>query len=150
MIRFSQEHHYGLLFVWKIRQGIKNNIDAARMAAFTLFFFENDLQDHFKAEESVLFTKLDKENPLIDRALKEHRAIYNLINDIRSNGNSVDLLAEFANTLEKHIRFEEREMFNYLQGKLSETELTMVIENQEKPEDVSQKWGDRFWESLHT
>jgi hemerythrin-like domain-containing protein len=32
------------------------------------------------------------------------------------------LLEKFADVLEKHIRFEERELFNYMQETLSETD----------------------------
>lgn len=146
LIKFSREHHYGLLLVWKIRRGIKNNIEAERIADYTLFFFEKDLKTHFKEEETILFTKLDSKNSMLKRALQEHRKIYTLINAIRADKNNFNLLNEFADTLEKHIRFEERELFNYLQNNLSETELIELAEKHRgKACDVSENWNDKFW-----
>lgn len=146
LIKFSREHHYGLLLVWKIRRGIKNNIEAERISDYTLFFFEHDLQTHFKEEEGTLFTKLDSENSMLKRALQEHQTIYALIDVIHADKQNFHSLNEFADALEKHIRFEERELFNYLQSNLSEAELIELAEKHSaKVCDVSENWNDKFW-----
>ncbi len=43
IVQFSREHHYGLLLVWKIKQGIQKNIDPERISSYVLYFFENDI-----------------------------------------------------------------------------------------------------------
>lgn len=146
LIKFSREHHYGLLLVWKIRQGIKKNIAAERIADYTLFFFEHDLRTHFKEEETALFTKLDNDFPMLKRAIQEHQTINTLIDAIRADKKNFHMLNAFANALENHIRFEERELFNYLQSNLSETVLIELAEKDNaKVCDVSENWNDKFW-----
>lgn len=146
LVKFSREHHYGLLLVWKIRQGMKNNIEAERIANYTLFFFEHDLQIHFQGEETTLFTKLENGNSMFKRALQEHKAIYALIDAILADKKNFHLLIEFASALEKYIRFEERELFNYLQSNLTETELIELAEkHSSKVGYVGENWNDKCW-----
>ena len=58
LLEFSREHHFGLLLVWKIRQGLKRDIDLIRITDYTVFLFEKDLIQHFKEEEKNLFSKI--------------------------------------------------------------------------------------------
>ncbi|NJO25088.1 MAG: hypothetical protein HC867_03800 [Bacteroidia bacterium] len=50
----SREHHDGLLFVWKIRQGLQNNTDVLTIADFILWYDEQHLKTHFETEEKLL------------------------------------------------------------------------------------------------
>lgn len=55
--QFSREHHFGLLLVWKIKQGIKKSISPERISNYVLCFYEQDLKQHFSNEEKLcLFT----------------------------------------------------------------------------------------------
>ncbi len=146
LIQFSREHHFGLLLVWKIRQGLKNNIDAERISKYSLFFFDSELTEHFKEEEKDLFVKLPDDDLLRIQAFEEHMQIYKLVADLRSDPINVMLLTKFADTLDSHIRFEERTLFNHLQQHLSEQELKKLEEEHSKREgDVDDKWEDHFW-----
>lgn len=146
LIQFSREHHFSLLLVWKIRHGIQNQIAAERIASYIIYFYEHDLQKHFEAEELELFPKLGKENVLQQRALYEHEAMCQLIDEIRNDTNNNKLLEKFADTLEKHIRFEERTLFDVLQNTLTEQELIALEKaHSAKPHDVSETWEDKFW-----
>ena len=146
LIQFSREHHFGLLLVWKIRQGLKNNIVPVRISKYSLFFFDSELTEHFKEEEKDLFVKLPAEDPLRTQAFEEHKQIYKLVADLRSDSLNIMLLNKFADTLESHIRFEERTLFNHLQQHLSEHELKKLEEEHSKREgDVDDKWDDHFW-----
>ena len=40
IVSFSKDHHFGLLLVWKIRQGLKKSIDPVRISNYVLFFFK--------------------------------------------------------------------------------------------------------------
>ena len=82
LISYSKEHHFGLLLVWKIRQGIKREIITERIANYILYFFEADLKYHFKDEERYLFTLLPTNNNLRQIAEQEHSKIFNLITSI--------------------------------------------------------------------
>ncbi len=146
LISFSRDHHYGLLLVWKIKEGFRVNIATERIADYILFFYENDLQNHFEAEEAMLFPKLESDDPMLQRAKEDHATIRSLIENIRSDKQNLNLLKELSIVLEQHIRFEERTLFNYLQGKLSDAELIeLVAMERTKIGDISDRWGDKFW-----
>jgi len=61
------------------------------------------------------------------QAENEHRKIYLLMESIQQNTAGKELLNEFANTLETHIRFEERTLFNHLQQNMKSEELEEVF-----------------------
>lgn len=146
LVQLSRDHHFGLLLVWKIRQGIKKDIAKERISNYILFFFNEDLKDHFKEEETNIFSKLPEDNPLYIQAISEHTEIYKLVEKIKQNPENETLLTFFADTLEKHIRFEERSLFNYLQEILSEEELVDLIkEDTHQKENIDLKWNDQFW-----
>ncbi len=72
---FSRQHHFGLLFSWKIRTGFSKNISLERMEKFADWFYENEIIPHFEDEEKFLFPILEPGNELVERALKEHRRL---------------------------------------------------------------------------
>lgn len=43
IVKLSKEHHFSLLFCWKIRQGIKMEIPAARIIKYMEYFKANFL-----------------------------------------------------------------------------------------------------------
>lgn len=146
LIKLSREHHFGLLLCWKIRQGIKNNIESERIASYILFFFDNDLEEHFKDEEENLLVKLSKDDSIRQQVETDHLKINRLITSIRTGNVSPALLSDLADSLDKHIRYEERIVFNYLQQKLSGAELEKLAEQHAaKPCDLDEKWADHFW-----
>lgn len=146
LIQFSREHHFGLLLVWKIRQGLKKNIEPERINSYTLFCFEKELLAHFQEEEKDLFTKLPANDYLCKQALEEHEHIYELVANLRKNPLDIKLLTAFADVLDSHIRFEERTLFNHLQSHLTEEELKELEEGHSKREgDIDEKWDDQFW-----
>ena len=50
----SREHHEGLLFAWKIKQGLKNETETKLIAEYVQWFWKNHLQEHFTEEEQIL------------------------------------------------------------------------------------------------
>jgi hypothetical protein len=146
LISFSKDHHFGLLLVWKIRQGLKMKIQPERISNYTITFFEKDLTDHFKQEEKNLFSKLSPDDSLRQQAFQEHEKIKDLIDRLQKDKLNIGLLEEFAVSLENHIRFEERVLFNHLQNTLSTEELIRGTEEHGKHKcDVDDKWSDHFW-----
>ena len=85
----SRQHHFGLLFSWKIRKGFEENISIDRLKTYANWFFENEIEPHFKLEENYIFPILDGKNPLIVRALKEHRRIERLFHSQQNLQNSL-------------------------------------------------------------
>jgi iron-sulfur cluster repair protein YtfE (RIC family) len=146
LVRFSQEHHYNLLLIWQIKEGLRNSIKAERISDFVLFFFDQELEGHLNNEEEDLFNKLPPDNELLEKVLDDHNKIKRLIGKIRNDRSSIQLLLEFAENLENHIRFEERIMFNYMQDNFSEVEMfELAAKYGEKPTDVTANWEDKFW-----
>jgi iron-sulfur cluster repair protein YtfE (RIC family) len=147
LVSFSKDHHFGLLLVWKIRQGLQKAVSAERISNYVLFSFKEDLEKHFKDEEQLLFCKLPVDDVLRKQAEEDHQAICNLVAAIAEKKDDANLLIQFANALEKHIRFEERELFNHLQNKIAADELEKIagrLSNDTKAIDDS--WEDVFWE----
>lgn len=146
MVSFSKDHHFGLLLVWKIRQGLKKSIEAGRIGKYVLYFFSEDLLKHFWDEEKLLFSRLRADDLLRIQAEEDHAVIYQLIKDIRNQTEDTGLLTQLADRLEKHIRFEERELFNHLQSVIGADELALIekrIGNDSK--EIDEKWDDIFW-----
>ena len=145
LVSFSKEHHFGLLLVWKIRQGLANAVSAERISRYVLFFFNEDLKIHFKEEEELLFSKLPATDTLRIQAEEEHKEIYRLIAVITQTANDEKLLRQFADTLDKHIRFEERTLFNHLQTHVAPEELEEISKRFSNSVDLDSKWDDVFW-----
>ncbi|MBH2003662.1 MAG: hemerythrin domain-containing protein [Sphingobacteriia bacterium] len=147
IVSFSKDHHFGLLLIWKIRQGLTRSISVERISNYILYFFKEDLASHFREEEELLFSKLSSEDPLRQRAETDHLLIYSLIRDIESNKSDEVLLNLFATELEKHIRFEERDLFNHIQEVLGVEALLEISRRfSGSKHDIDEKWQDNFWE----
>ncbi len=137
----SRQHHFGLLFSWKLRKGFVKNISMPRLKAYADWFFIQEIKPHFKLEEDHIFPVLGNRHPLVKRALKEHRRIERLFHDHENPYNSLSLLEK---ELESHIRFEERELFTEIQETASPEEL-------EKIEEIhfdtvsKEEYPDPFW-----
>ncbi len=146
LVEFSKDHHFGLLLVWKIRQGLKNNIELDRLSRYILYYFENDLKCHFEEEEKLLFEKLNEQSELRKQAEADHAIIFQLVEEIKQNNTDSKLIGQFADKLEAHIRFEERELFNYIQVCLNENELVDITKQFfRRVYDVDKSWHDDFW-----
>jgi Hemerythrin HHE cation binding domain. len=147
LLSFSRDHHFGLLLVWKIKQGLDNAVSPDRISDYVLYFFEQDLQQHFREEEELLFPKLPADNALRQRAEREHAIIYGLVAQLRFDTTNEALLWRFANTLKDHIRFEERELFVAIQQQLGDAAAAIAAAHDKKRSAQADKeWQDRFWE----
>lgn len=137
----SHDHHHGLLLCWKIRQGFKLGIDPDRMKAYSEWFWNHHLEDHFREEEQQLFPIIPADNTLIKQALSEHRRLKKLFTNWE---NSEKNLGQIEEELERHIRFEERTLFPLIQENASSEQLEAIGKNgnQEKFQDNE---SDLFW-----
>jgi hemerythrin-like domain-containing protein len=141
----SREHHEGLLFVWKLRQGLGKNVSAERLKKYIFWQWQNHIKPHFYQEEKILLAFISPQQQLAGRMLKEHENIRELILslDKEADRNTIAMLADQVND---HIRFEERRLFNYLEESLSSDQLKLVLEQiEEHPVTCDIEWGDKFW-----
>ena len=146
---FSRDHHFGLLLVRKIRQGLNVNVQPERIASYIVYMFVEDLSQHFKEEEEDLLFPLLPENDLMrKRAEEDHEKIYSLLDKFILLGFTSNTLLAFADLLDRHIRFEERELFNHIQTTAAEEELKNASEKMVKRSHAyDENWKDNFWET---
>jgi iron-sulfur cluster repair protein YtfE (RIC family) len=137
----SRDHHHSLLLCWKIRTAFKNNIEVGRVKKYANWFYQNHIIPHFKLEEKYIFPVLGKDNELVRQALSEHSFLKSLFEDIEEPRKSLFLIEE---ELEKHIRFEERVLFEKIQKVATEDELK-VIEQHHLSESFEENKEDEFW-----
>lgn len=138
----SREHHHGLLLCWKIRKGFSKGIEPKRIKSYTDWFYKTHLISHFEVEEKHIFPILGNENELVKKAISEHKRLVRLFNDTGDISKSISLIKE---ELEKHIRFEERILFNEIQ-KVATKEQLETISNLHTDEKFSDNTHDSFWE----
>lgn len=145
IVKLSRDHHAGLLFSWKIRQRKKFSVDNERVKKYVAYFSKEHLAPHFNEEEAILFAPVSTDE-LVQRALRDHRNIQRLSSEIEeASGNALDaLLDQIANTVDDHIRFEERTLFPHLEQVLTEAQLKSISDKLgHEPEKDT--YSDEFW-----
>lgn len=143
IVLLSRDHHSGLLCSWKIRQGLNKEIEFNRIKKYILYFFEHHLEDHFKEEEEILCRHLEDE--YTERIRSEHHQIKILISQIETS-EEPHLFSEFADLLEQHIRFEERNWFPHLEEKLSSLILNKIGKELDHIHaEKKEIYTDEFW-----
>jgi hypothetical protein len=138
----SKEHHHGLLFCWKIRAGIKKNVEISRIKMYADWFYQNYLIPHFEVEEKYIFIILGSENELIKKAVSEHRRLKRLFESTTEIQKTLNLIEE---ELESHIRFEERILFGEIQKSATAEQLQSIQVNHSDEKFVD-NLTDPFWE----
>lgn len=138
----SRDHHHGLLLCWKIRQGIKLNVEPERVKKYLDWFWISYLKPHFEIEEEYVFPILGKDNVLVKQALSEHRRLKRLFENKDDLSKTISLIEE---ELEKHIRFEERVLFNEIE-KVASSEQLLQIEMDSSDKSFYENLSDPFWE----
>ena len=140
----SREHHEGLLLAWKIRQGLSKDIALPRIGAYVLWFWEKELEDHFRREENAFHTALPGA-PLLQRMQDEHEEIEGLLHVLAQIPDEA-LLEAIAVKVNDHIRFEERELFPWIESQLGAEQLdALQVLIDDKNENAGPKWTDEFW-----
>ncbi len=138
----SREHHFTLLFSWKIRTGIRNGIAFNRIRDYISYFWDNILQHHLEQEERYLFTK--HEDVLVQKAVAEHKQLKERVMGIlREHVDDNALLLQLAEMVDNHTRFEERELFPHLEKILFNSELKEIGSHFE--EKIKDEYADQFW-----
>lgn len=138
----SREHHHALLLCWKIKNGLNKGVAPERIMKYATWFFEHHLLPDFEIEEQYVFIVLGDEHPMIKQAKGDHKHIIELYT---TGGDLETKLRTIEETVQNHVRFEERTLFNEVQkyatdGQLNDIEMFHV---EEKFED---NMADPFWE----
>lgn len=131
----SRDHHRTLI----LAQSIKKGAPAFRGMAVTgegkcaevIQHYEEHLKDHFRKEENIFAgcrSLSPQTDQLITEIFAEHREIGQKVNDLIEGKDIVNTLDALGILLEKHIRKEERQLFELLQEKLSDEKLEHIAD----------------------
>ncbi|MFW9927998.1 MAG: hemerythrin domain-containing protein [Candidatus Thorarchaeota archaeon] len=141
LVPLSQEHFHHLVFANRLMYGKPDNKKSKwpqsieEQASLAKLYFEKDMLSHFELEEKVVFpvydlylTDNDPKRELLNKILKEHIYVKGLIADLRSNkNNELELkLRDIGEHIEKHIRTEERKLYEDIQETIPNDELIAI------------------------
>ena len=138
----SREHHHGLLLCWKIRTGLSKNVSTERIKVYVDWFYRTYLVPHFELEETYIFPIVGNDHPWVKKALSDHRRLIRLFTSTTAD---MKTLGQIEETLEQHIRFEERQLFNHVQ-EMAINKQWDIIEKQHSNEKFNDNISDPFWE----
>ncbi len=140
----SHLHHDGLLFIWKIRQGLANGTSQELLRKYVLWYWQERIKPHFFQEEQILIPYMSKGDPAIVRLKDEHEQIRELILSLDEEADKQTFII-LCDLVDKHIRWEERELFSSLERGLNQDQLTTIFKKLEEHPVSSEKWTDEFW-----
>jgi hypothetical protein len=135
----SSEHHQALLVSYQLRRGLAGHGDTAGaprdvpgLLALARRFEEATLRPHARAEEELLAQYL----PAADarRLSADHAELRRLLDQAGRGGppEARQALSAFAELLERHVRWEERELFPAFERAVGEAELADIGHELEK------------------
>jgi len=97
---------------------------------YALAFYKGRLLSHIRQEEEVLFPQITGKTEGIDQLLTElkteHQRIDQLMEKLASSKELATDMDELGQLLEKHVRKEERQLFQQVQEALTEAELSSI------------------------
>ena len=133
LIPLSHQHQRALALCVRIDRASpihETDLNAWQMEVTHLF--ETEIKIHFTAEEAVLFPTARKHRelvPLIEELLTDHADLRAFFTSAEAGEMSASELSEFAGKMSAHIRKEERQLFEQLQGLMSQDELSVLGEH---------------------
>ena len=107
----SHDHHHALAAARRLRLAA-DGVDAQAEAVTFLRFFTEESVRHFREEEERLFPLVvdhEEAQPLVVKALLEHQQLHAMA--ARLARGEMAPMPDLALLLERHVRFEERELF---------------------------------------
>lgn len=144
----SHDHFEGLLVVRRLRSGLAKAAPRDEMAAFVVHFWDAYLTVHFQQEETHLVAPLERigGSGLAAQMVGEHRRIRDAVEAMRAGTSATDAVRSFADVLRAHIRFEEREVFPYLERHLDPDTLRAIgAQLRAEHVDADLSWPVAFW-----
>lgn len=139
------EHIDGLLFVERIRKGLKNHTGIDELVKYVRWFWKNHIRPHFFQEEQILLRYLPVGHPLRIKIKEDHTEILEIMHVIDREVELFDLI-NLARFVESHIQWEERIFFPYYEENLTAAQLaTIKKELEENPVKCNIAWTNEFW-----
>ncbi len=127
----SHQHHNGLALCVLGERSLASDPSPANIAHHcrrAVDRYELELRNHFELEETLLFPAIENElgtHDLVQTLIAEHRQMEQFIGQLRAQP-QLETLTAFYSLLRTHIRKEENELFEEIQGRLSPETLTAL------------------------
>jgi hemerythrin-like domain-containing protein len=146
----SSEHHQALLVAFQLKKALAGHAETAGaprdldgLVALARRFEESVLLVHITAEEELLGRHLSPEDAR--RLREEHLQLRRLLADARGarQDDRRAPLTAFADLLERHVRWEERELFERCEASIKPDDLALVGHELELRLVVAGKGGKR-------
>ena len=130
LVPLSRQHQHVLALCVRIARAMQaGEIDADAWQSEIQQHFEQEISVHFSAEEKELFppaSRFSETKPLVDELLVEHELLRDYFSRAKTRRLNTSDLAAFVEKLARHIRKEERQLFEALQKLMSAEELASV------------------------
>lgn len=124
----SEDHHHGLVLARRACRAARGEkgLSVTKVWGEIEQKFRDELEPHFQIEEKHLAPPLGShvKLELLSRFFRDHQLLRYFVYDRTARTQSA--LREFGETLERHIRFEERELFEIAQKCLSSDQLKAI------------------------
>jgi hemerythrin-like domain-containing protein len=140
----SREHHEALLFIWKVRQGLKNGTSIDKLRSYTLWYWKEHVKTHFFQEEKILLPYMPAGHPMAEQLKKEHDQIRELVLTLDKEADE-PTLTQLCDLVDKHIRFEERQLFGFIESSLNQAQLDTIKKELAEHPVSCEVWEDVFW-----
>src|SRR5690606_37045358 len=112
---FYYKHRYGLLLCSRIQSGFMKGVAVERIKSYADWFFESYVSPQFEIETKHIFPILDNNYFGVKKVISQHRRLNRLFKnkDVNNTSRSLNLIKE---ELERHIRFEEKVLYQEIQN----------------------------------
>jgi hemerythrin-like domain-containing protein len=116
----SRQHQHGLALCVVVERGLTGDSSPENVAALARKIrdsFEVELVNHFDLEERLLFPAIREylgDMTIVEELVADHRRLETMVGGLREPAE----LRAFTALLSAHIRREERELFEDIQGRL--------------------------------
>jgi hemerythrin-like domain-containing protein len=129
----SSEHHHALLVAFQVKQSLAGHAESAGaprdvsgLVSLVRRFEDQVMRTHLRTEEDVLGAHLTPAD--MHRLRAEHAELTRLATETRDSApaDQRTSLAAFADLLERHVRWEERELFPYAEGHVTAETLAAI------------------------
>lgn len=146
ILQLSKDHHFTLLFCWKIRQGLKMGVEVERIQKYVQYFWQHDMKAHFREEEEILFVPVQDAH--VQKAIDDHKQIKELVDAVLQAPEGEERsqqLSILADTVDAHVRYEERVLFPHLEQTLTQEQLEAIGKQLKQEQALPDDYKDAFW-----
>jgi len=135
----SSEHHQALLVAFQLKKGLAGHGESAGaprdlpgLLGLARRYEDALLHTHTRAEEDLLGRYLD--DGQLTRLKSEHAELIRLMEAAKAGRppEARAALTAFADLLERHVRWEEQELFPSVEGRVEEADLHQVMDELER------------------